>query len=334
MAMLDDFLLVLPRLKDEAKEDALQRGHRDLKVFDDLLHKLNLPKAPEKDQKPAFSTVWFGYIYYSEKRQYGIPLQKWEKLRSFFQESFVDSASKTLKYEFQATVVETALGKFHHVTGVWSAGRPMLYYLWRWFHSRALFCWKSMRGRRVRLLRPGKQKIRATPQVHEALRLWRTRLNNPIPPSRRMLRCGQKAVSTWINIFRLQQKTGPVVILGWPAAVAEYDVHERCSNDDGVPKKESTIWLEILLEGLEALEVPSELEVVYIRSNIRKLHIIIKDQLYIKNEQAVHVANAIHEQLSVMAQADGKPKEGQEPAIELCCALVPLSFEVKNENSY
>ena len=122
VAILDDFLLVLPRLKGETGDSALQRGRKDVKLFDSLLHKLRLPKAPEKDQKPNFSTIWFGFYYDSKTGQYGIPTAKWEKLRTFFEEAFVDEISQTLKWELQAQVLERALGKFHHVTEARLAG--------------------------------------------------------------------------------------------------------------------------------------------------------------------------------------------------------------------
>ena len=57
VAMLDDFLLVLPRKKGESDDDLLQRARDDVGRFDELLSSLNLPKAPKKDQLPNFSTI-------------------------------------------------------------------------------------------------------------------------------------------------------------------------------------------------------------------------------------------------------------------------------------
>ena len=57
VAMLDDFLLVLPREKGESDDDLLQRARDDVGRFDELLSSLNLPKVPKKDQPPNFSTI-------------------------------------------------------------------------------------------------------------------------------------------------------------------------------------------------------------------------------------------------------------------------------------
>ena len=68
--MLDDFLLVLPRKTGETDEDLLQRAKVDVGRFDELLSSLNLPKAPEKDQPPNFSTIWYGFIYNSKTNRH------------------------------------------------------------------------------------------------------------------------------------------------------------------------------------------------------------------------------------------------------------------------
>ena len=57
LAMLDDFLLVVPRREEDSDTAVLSRGQEEANRFDDLLSKLNLPKAPEKDQEPAFTTT-------------------------------------------------------------------------------------------------------------------------------------------------------------------------------------------------------------------------------------------------------------------------------------
>ena len=332
VAILDDFLLVLPRLKGETGDSALQRGRKDVKLFDSLLHKLRLPKAPEKDQKPNFSTNWFGFYYDSKTGQYGIPTAKWKKLRNFFEEAFVDEISQTLKWELQAQVLERALGKFHHVTEAWPAGRPMLYNLWKLFNTAVGFKYKTKQGKRVRVVWPEKQRVRTNLKAHESLRFWRTRLMNPRPPSRAMLRCGGKPVVTWINIFRLQQLTGPIIFLILPSIVAEYCEQELATGKDGDTKSKCTIWLELLLEGLQILDIPSNLQMVCVRSNIEKLHNIILKQLYVKDDRALCVSNEIHEQLRLMSRKKGTPKEIIKPPIELRCALVPFPSQLKESD--
>ena len=81
VAVLDDFLLVVPRKSTDTDVTALKDGERNGKKFDKLLDKLNLPKAPNKDQDAAFSTIWCGNIYFSKKRLIGIPKPKWAALR-------------------------------------------------------------------------------------------------------------------------------------------------------------------------------------------------------------------------------------------------------------
>ena len=81
--MLDDFLLVIPGQCKQTDLDALHQGEEEGRKFDQLLAQLNLPKAPEKDQVAAFSTVWCGVEYFSKTRLVGIPKTKWEVLRSW-----------------------------------------------------------------------------------------------------------------------------------------------------------------------------------------------------------------------------------------------------------
>ena len=76
VAILDDFLLALPRKTGESDEDRLQRARVDVGRFDELLSSLYLPKAPEKDQPPNFSTIWYGFIYNSKANTLGIPRKK------------------------------------------------------------------------------------------------------------------------------------------------------------------------------------------------------------------------------------------------------------------
>ena len=76
LPMLDDFLIVVPRNREETSNQALERGKAQGALFDNLLEDLNLPKAPEKDQPPAFTTIWYGLKYNSEQQWYGVPEKK------------------------------------------------------------------------------------------------------------------------------------------------------------------------------------------------------------------------------------------------------------------
>ena len=57
VAILDDFLLVCRRRRTDTDESVLARGRRQARKFDKLLTALHLPKAQEKDQQAAFSTI-------------------------------------------------------------------------------------------------------------------------------------------------------------------------------------------------------------------------------------------------------------------------------------
>ena len=57
VAMLDDFLFVVPRKPGDTDERALIEREKVGRRFDELVESLNLPKAPEKDQQSAFTTT-------------------------------------------------------------------------------------------------------------------------------------------------------------------------------------------------------------------------------------------------------------------------------------
>ena len=154
----------------------------------------------------------------------------------------------------------------------------MLYNLWKLFNTAVVFKYSTKQGKRVRVIMQGKQQVRTNPKAHESLRFWRARLTDPRPPRRAMLRCGERLVVTWINIFRLQQPTGPVIFLILPSMVAEYCEQELATKEDDDTKSKCTIWLELLLEGLQILDIPSNLQIVCVRSNIEKLHNIIFEE--------------------------------------------------------
>ena len=74
--MLDDFLIVVPRKEGDSDEIITSRGEQVGQKFDALIDDLNLPKAPEKDQQAAFTTIWYGLLFDSKNQVYGIPEKK------------------------------------------------------------------------------------------------------------------------------------------------------------------------------------------------------------------------------------------------------------------
>ena len=113
VAMLDDFLLVTPRKSTDTDDTAIKKGERAGKKFDKLLAQLNLPKAPNKDQCAAFSTVWCGVEYFSKKRLIGIPETKWTALRRWVDTNLSWESFKEAPV-IEAGILQSALGKLCH----------------------------------------------------------------------------------------------------------------------------------------------------------------------------------------------------------------------------
>ena len=67
------------------------------------------------------------------------------------------------KEELDAEILRSALGKFHHHTLVWVAGRPHLYALWRLFYT------ASFSKSRPSQLLPAKQTLKVTNEVKKSL---------------------------------------------------------------------------------------------------------------------------------------------------------------------
>ena len=199
VAILDDFLLVCTRRKGESDDSVLERGRKAGEKFDNLLEELHLPKAPEKDQAPAFSTVWFGIEFFSKSQTYGLPQKKWENLGLFFKDTFLLNDGEDFAPTVRAEQLQTALGKFHHAVLVWPAGRPSLYALWRLFYS-ATFSYRKNRTKKPVLFRP-KQQLTLNEEAQTSLTFWKNRLDTRTPPLRRMLMCSKAPDFTWINIF-------------------------------------------------------------------------------------------------------------------------------------
>lgn len=72
VAMLDDFLRVVPRKQGDEDSGTLTWEQSEGARFDELLMKLNLPLALQKTQRAAFSTVWCGLQIFSEIKKFGI----------------------------------------------------------------------------------------------------------------------------------------------------------------------------------------------------------------------------------------------------------------------
>ena len=162
---------------------------------------------------------------------------------------------KSLKRKTTAKQLEKALGKFHHVMTVWSPGRPPLYSLWCVFIM-VDFVVLQKRGVSRRVLRPYReQELYLGILSLKTQQFWFERLNDT-EPAPLMLRGNHKPKSTLLSILRVPcEDRGAWLFLSIPAIMAEYrDAHLKVL-DNGVTKSYETVWLELLLEGLSALDI-------------------------------------------------------------------------------
>ena len=110
VAMLDDFLVVVPRKPFETDDQLLMPTEACTTRFDDLLQKLGLPKAAEKDP-----VVWFGIRFCTKSGIYGMPAEKWMNLRLYVESKLMSKAGE-VGVTVDASSLLTVLGKFHHAT--------------------------------------------------------------------------------------------------------------------------------------------------------------------------------------------------------------------------
>ena len=327
VAILDDFLLVLPRRRGESDEKLLERATVDAEKFDELLKNLNLPKAKEKDQPPNFSTIWFGFLYDSKASTLGIPEKKWNKLREFFTEVFVQKDGISLKTEVKAKLLEKALGKFHHVTTVWSPGRPPLYSLWCVYFTADCVLTQNKNTSKCIWSPCPNQMLYLGKKAQQSLQFWLNRLKDKDPPKRLMLKCTHRPRSALLDIFRVPLKGGGAsLFLSMQTMMAEYKEDVMRGADTGAAKSYETVWLELLLEGLLVLDIQTGVQVIYVRTNIWKLANILEKQLYVKDLVASEISAAIHAQLWNLA-LQAVPQGVPQTTMELRCALLPAPFQ-------
>ena len=72
-------------------------------------------------------------------------------------------------------------------------------------------------------------------------------------------------------------------------------------SDNKEPSK-TTIWLEALLEGLEVVDCPTQVEAIIVRTNIIKLAEAIDKDLYVKSTLGTVIAQRIHSCLEEMGK--------------------------------
>ena len=311
VAMLDDFLLVVPREETDTDKVSIRKGQQAGCEFDKLLARLNLPKAPAKDQQAAFSTIWCGVEFFSKKRLLGIPEKKWGALRKWVEEEIPLDSQKGLTF-LEAGTLRTALGKFCHAMLIWPAGRPCLYNLWR-----LLFTASFYDRARTRLSVP-RQRLELTLECTEALTRWKQRLQGPAP-LRRIVPCNQMVPTKWLILFRYTATSQPLehrIFIATPLCC--WSVAESKARDQkDIPL---TCWVSLLLEALQLLDLSNgETEMVLARTNIRKLASTIKADCYVRSRKGARIASEIHDILS-----RSQTSKGELIPVELRAVLLTL----------
>ena len=316
--MLDDFLGVLPRHEEETDEALILRAQIDAERFDTLLHTLGLPKAPEKDQAPAFTTVWLRIEYFSKEQCYGVPAEKWQKLRRFMQDKLMTENKNEVRTSLDAADLLSALGKFHHFTLVLTAGRPSLYALW------LLLFTASFSDKTQLKLAPKKQQLKTTPEAAETLFFWWEAVTTLPAPRRLMLPYTRRYHAVTLDIFLIKQlpKTKhPLWVVvpccWWRRPMAILGEIGKPKNGDSAEK--ICIFLETLQEGLEVMDIPTAAEAIVVRTNIGKLAEAIDKNLYVKSLEGAKISNSIH---SLLASRDQSPPKANPCPLELRSVLV------------
>ena len=311
VAMLDDFLLVVPRKSTDTDISALKNGERNGKKFDKLLAQLNLPKAPNKDQNAAFSTIWCGKVYFSKKRLIGIPKPKWAALRKWVDTTFpLEQADGPPLIE--AGALQSALGKFCHAMITWPAGRPCLYHLWR-----LLFTASFSNKDRAKLSMPH-QTLELTPDCIGAITRWKQRLAEAAP-LRRIIPCNLKVPATWVTILRY---TSTLPQQKFNNFIATPSVSWWVEEPRSTPRKDSLIvsWMSLLLEALQVLD-PSEgePELIIVRTNIKLLAKTIESDCYVRSIEGARIASQVQDVLRYP-----KTPSGRQIPIELQVVLLNM----------
>ena len=318
VAMLDDFLLVVPREKTDTDEVSIRKGQQAGCEFDKLLARLNLPKASAKDQTAAFSTIWCGVEFFSKKRLLGIPENKWGALRKWVEVAISLESRKGLPF-IEAGTLRTALGKFSHAMLIWPAGRPCLYHLWKLLFTASFFD-----RARTKLSMPS-QKLELTLECIEAVTRWKQRLEGAAP-LRRVVPCNQLVPTRWLMLLRYTATLQPLehrIFIATPLCCWSATEPKSCGQKD-IPL---TCWLSLLLEALQLLDLSNVgTEMVLARTNIRKLASTIEADCYVRSREGARIASEIHDILR------RSPKSKEEPIpVELRAVLLTLEEDKLSE---
>ena len=230
----------------------------------------------------------------------------------------------SVKDHVDAGTLLSALGKFHHISLVWPAGRPCLYALWKLYYT-AHFKF----GDPSKLI-PKKQELEVTSEARRAILHWWEEVSLRTIPIRRMICCTALKNYATLDILRVKQypSTQRPIWIRLANPVCSWERPEVLMGDYGEDstakdKERIAVWLEALLEGLELMIVRPTVEVVLIRTNLRKLAEALRKDLYVKSSTGTLIAQKIHDLLEKMGESHPSSSNGARTSpLEIRAVLV------------
>ena len=195
--------------------------------------------------------------------------------------------------EIYAADLLTLLWKLHHMTLVWSAGRPCLYAL------RVPYFTATFARNNPSKLRPAKQNLAVSTEAAQSVLFWWDAVTRRPAPTRRILVCNKRYASVTLDILYVKEYPATDRPLWVSIPSAWWRRPARVMEDLEKPLEDVTsericVWLETLLEGLEVMDVPHETEAIIVRTNIYKLAEAIDRDLYVKSEKGAQISQRIH----------------------------------------
>ena len=154
---------------------------------------------------------------------------------------------------------------------------------------------------------------------------WWEALNKLPPPIRRMLPCTATPRAITLDIINV--KPSPIkpdtILVRLPSCW--WWRPERLLDDDykqwnkNAPVQFISIWLEVLQDAIEALDIPTDTMAIVVRTNLDKLAPAIKKDLYVRSKLGVKIANHIHQ---LLWQSSQLPRRSPRCPLELRTVLV------------
>ena len=139
------------------------------------------------------------------------------------------------------------------------------------------------------------------------------------PPVRRMLPCNIRVSATWVAVFRLcgeSSETKFRTFVSTPQCCWETDEPPKGTHPGGL----LGTWLRELQARVHIVldSIPTEkIDVIYVRTNIRKLYSSLGNELYSRSTYCESIATDIHDALNYKKQPEGPPPEMRGILIEI-----------------